>query len=127
MINKDKSPRWVKIVAWVLAISFGLGMTLLFALPTPNQGGATNSASTSPKSVAPVSASDAAAAAVGQGDLAMKSDNIDQAISFYENAYRIDKKDEAVRNKLADAYKKYLQLSPDGANAEKFKTALDNL
>lgn len=126
MINKDKSPRWVKIVAWVLAISFGLGMTLLFALPTPNQG-TTNSASTSPKAVAPVSASDAAAAAVGQGDLAMKSDNIDQAISFYENAYRIDKKDKAVRNKLADAYKKYLQLSPDGANAEKFKTALDNL
>ena len=123
MINKKKSQRWVKIVAWLLAISFGLGMTLLLAIPTPNNSNAPSPASTS----TPITGSQAVAGAVGQGDLAMKSGNIDQAISFYADAYRLDKKDKSTRKKLTDAYKKYLQVLPDGPKAEQIKTALKSL
>ncbi|MDP1808954.1 MAG: hypothetical protein Q8L35_05390 [Actinomycetota bacterium] len=131
MINKNKSQRWVKIVAWLLAISFGLGMTLLLAIPTPNDTSAPNSPAPAAKtSLTPITSGKTAGpadGAIGQGDLAMKSGKIDQAIGFYETAYQLDRKDKTIREKLRDAYKRYLQLLPDGPQVKQVKAALENL
>jgi len=156
MINKNKSQKWVKIVAWMLAISFGLGMTLFLAIPTPtrtvapkNTAPSNNPAPPGRQSLTPINGGQTAGAAdgaLGQGDLAMKTGKIDQAIGFYETAYRLDKKDKTIQEKLGDAYfsqgqqaqdsdktkakdayGKYLELLPEGPKAKSVRAALDNL
>lgn len=153
MINKQKSKMWVKVVAWVLAISFGLGMTIMFAIPGPGESPSsdtsaseTNSPVENPASVADTATADNTEAIVGQGDLASKNGNIDQAVDFYKDAYEVDDNDQTIREKLAnayfalgrqaqnsdttkakDAFENYLKLLPDGTQAADAKTALEDL
>jgi len=125
MLNKKKAQTWVKIVAWLLAGSFALSMTLLLALPSGR-----NSASSGRQGSAPIESvkpADAAAGAAGQGDLALKNGQVDQAIGFYEKAYQLDSKDKTIKSKLSAAYEKYLKLFPDDPKAESVKAALANL
>jgi tetratricopeptide (TPR) repeat protein len=154
MINKKNSKTWVKIVAWVLAISFALSMTIMFAIPGPsaNNGkssSAANNSSTGKPDSTPVTSIDTSAnieGVLGQGDLALKNGNIDQAIGFYEDAYELNKEEKTVQEKLGsayftlgeqalstdstkakDAFEKYLKLLPDGPQAEQARSALDKL
>jgi len=149
MLNKKKAQLWVKVVAWFLAISFGLGMTLLFALPnqptktvsTPRPSStATNRTLTEAEKIR------AAKSLVDQGDLALKKEQTDQAVSFYEQALTLNDGDDAIKSKLGDvyievgkqatgndttaakdAYGKYLKILPDGPKAESAKAALADL
>lgn len=126
MLNKKKAKTWVKVVAWFLAGSFALSMTLLLAIP----GGRTSKSLSKPAGVTPVqtgNTADAAAGAAGQGDLALKNDQVEQAIGFYEKAYQLDGKDKTIKSKLKGAYEKYLKLFPDGPKAESVKAALADL
>ncbi|HEB12385.1 MAG TPA: tetratricopeptide repeat protein [Actinobacteria bacterium] len=153
MLNKTKANLWIKIVAWGLAISFALSMTLLLILPNPSGNGSNevpeNTRSESDNPLTPTtdtSSESAIESAVGQGDLAMKNGQIDQAVTFYEKAYELDKKNEDVISKLANAcfteaqeiqesdqtkaktlYNKYLELLPDGEHSEQAKSALEEL
>ncbi len=151
MLNKTKANLWIKIVAWGLAVSFALSMTLLLILPNTNTNvipeSNTRSQSDNPLTPTTNSNSDGAIdSAVGQGDLAMKNGQIDQAVTFYEKAYELDKENEDVVSKLANAYfteaqeiqetdqtkaktqyNKYLELLPDGEHSEQAKSALKEL
>jgi hypothetical protein len=126
MLNKKKAKTWVKVVAWLLAGSFALSMTLLLVIPSgPSSAPTTAPAGTTP--IQTVSPADAAAGAAGQGDLALKNGQIEQAAGFYEKAYQLDSKDKAIKSKLRDAYEKYLKDLPNGPKAESVKAALADL
>lgn len=151
MLNKKKAKTWVKIVAWGLTIAFTLSMTAVLTIPSATR----SSGGTASPRPAPIvtsrksgsnSAVDAAKNFAGQGDLALKSAQPEQAVGFFEKAYELDRKNDSIKAKLADAYfatgetagttdsakakdayTKYLQLLPTGPQAQKAKAALKNL
>ncbi|MCK4267755.1 MAG: hypothetical protein KAX16_02885 [Actinomycetia bacterium] len=151
MLNKEKARTWVKVVAWGLAISFAMSMSLLLIIPTTPRN---NSVNQSPRSseqnpLTPLSKSKVnsqVSSAIGQGDLAMKNNEMGQAISYYEKAHEIDKKNKDAVSKLSNAYyshaqelqadgtdtaktfyNKYLELSPEGEHSAQAKSALEEL
>jgi len=151
MLNKKKAKTWVKVVAWGLAIAFTLSMTAVLAIPSATRSsGVTSSPRPNPVVTSGKSngnsAADAAGNFVGQGDLALKSAQPEQAVGFFVKAYELDRKNDSIKTKLADAYlavgetagttdsakaknayTKYLELLPSGPQAQKAKTALKSL
>ena len=145
MLDKTKARLWIKIVAWVLAISFALSMSLLLILPNTGSDSTESSRTQSDNPIESTPENDIESA-VGQGDLAMKNGQLDQAVTFYEKAYELDKKNEDVVSKLANAcfteaqeiqetdqtkaktlYNKYLELLPDGKHSDEARSALKEL
>ncbi len=151
MLNKGKARTWVKVVAWGLAISFAMSMSLLLIIPTTPRN---NSVNQSPRSseqnpLTPLSKSKVnsqVSSAIGQGDLAMKNNEMGQAISYYEKAHEIDEENKDAVSKLSNAYyshaqelqadgtdtaktfyNKYLELSPEGEHSAQAKSALEEL
>lgn len=139
MLDKNKSKRWVKVVAWGLAIVFGTSFSFLFMLPTPQ---ATKSNRTAP-TAADTNPDTQAQSLVGQGDMAAEANDLAQAISFYEQALSLDEQNQDAKSGLAAAYygqgtaaqsedttaanaafTKYLEILPDGPKADEIKRLL---
>lgn len=145
MLNKKKAQTWVKVVAWLLAISFALGMTLFAAIPIlgPGNRPPQSGSSSGRPAPSPDTEADPADSLIGQGDLALKNGRLDEAVGFYEQAYTADKK--KTEGKLAEAYfalgqkaeadkdeakaraayGKYLAVLPEGPKAAQVRSALD--
>lgn len=145
MLNKKKAQTWVKVVAWMLAISFGLSLALM-AIPVGTRTATTQPAAQTPKPLTPTTKADpgaAAQSAVGQGELALKNKQTDQAVTYFEQALKLDGKDRAIKGKLGDAYftqgteykskdklkakaafDNYLKLLPAGPRAGEARSAL---
>lgn len=140
MLDKSKAKRWVKVVAWGLAIVFGTSFSFLFMLPTPQQTG-----SRPGPVVTDSTPEEQAQSLMGQAQIASENGALDQAVIFYEQALSLDEENEDAKSGLADAYyeqgteaqsedataaaesfNKYLDVLPDGPRADEVRELLES-
>ena len=140
MLDKSNSKRWVKVVAWGLAIVFGTSFSFLFMLPTPQQ-----TSSRPDPAVADSTPQEQARSLVGQAKIASDNGEVAQAVSFYEQALSLDGENEDTRSELAGAYfklgketqgkdataaaesfNKYLDVLPEGPRADEVRELLES-